>query len=134
MITANYERVEWSAASEVYKGQAQNPDDLTQADELGAESFLEELDFPPGSWLCRCRSVVYAASQGELRPFCTNYWRGTVCGLVRASGDTGWVPRAPTPLPASREAPAPKAASAAPAAPASPALHPGNRVVHEVDS
>jgi hypothetical protein len=32
---------------------ARNPDDLSRADELGAEGFLEELDFPAGSWLCR---------------------------------------------------------------------------------
>ena len=95
---------------------------------------MEELDFLPGSWLCRCRSVVYDAPQGEPRPLCTNYWRGTVCGLVRASGDTGWVPRSPTPPPASREEPVPKAASAAPAAPASPAVHTGDRVVDEVNS
>jgi hypothetical protein len=40
-----------------------DPDDLSRADELGAEGFLEELDYPPGSWLCRCRSVVYSAPQ-----------------------------------------------------------------------
>jgi hypothetical protein len=31
---------------------ARNPDDLTRADELGAEGSLEELDLPAGSWLC----------------------------------------------------------------------------------
>jgi hypothetical protein len=49
---------------------ARNPDDLTRADELGAEGFLEELAFPAGSWLCRCRSVVYSAPQGHGRACC----------------------------------------------------------------